>query len=88
MLTRTGHEPLREDREAAARALAAADQELRGHSELGSREADLLKACWVQKNSIDSAAVKLGMRRETVQMWYYRFAMAEVREAIRECHAG
>ncbi len=87
MLARTGHEPIWEDEEAAARALAAADQELKEHPVLSAREADILKACWVQKNSIDSAAVKLGMRRETVQMWYYRFAMSEVRQAIRECHA-
>ncbi len=88
MLTRTGHEPIRQDQEEAARALKAADQELREHGKLSFTEAELLKACWAQKNSIDSAAMKLGMRRETVQMWYYRFAMAEVRQAIRECHAS
>ena len=88
MLTRTGRRLLEEDPEGAARAIAAADQERKEHADLSKDKAQVLKDCWVQKTDMDSAARKLGMKRETVQMWYYRFAMMEMRQAIQECRVS
>ena len=63
MLTRTGRRLLEEDPEGAARAIAAADQELKEHADLSKDKAQVLKDCWVQKTDMDSAARKLGMKR-------------------------
>ncbi len=49
---------------------------------LSENQKHILRECYVQKNSVESAAYKLGITKIEAEMWYYRFSMLFVRNAL------
>lgn len=58
------------------------DRELE-HSGLSERNRKTLRECYVQHNTVASAAYKLDMDAQVVHMWYYRMSMADIRDAFQ-----
>ncbi|MCR5228638.1 MAG: hypothetical protein K6D03_00760 [Solobacterium sp.] len=61
-----------------------ADRELRDIHSLNDRQKEILRECFVQKNSPETAAYKLDMPEYEARMWYYRLAAHAVRTALKD----
>lgn len=52
------------------------------HSGLSPNDQKTLCECYIQHNTIASAAYKLDMKPELVHVWYYRMSLCDVQDSF------
>lgn len=63
---------------------AVIDEDLRYANGFTKQEKELLRECYLQKNSVETTAYKLQIRTLDVYLWYYRFTMALTSNALEQ----
>ena len=60
------------------------DRLLSGVSTLNDEEKHRLRECYVQKNTVYSAAVKMNRSEMEISLWYFYISSALARNALRD----
>ncbi len=83
-LGRRSRESVRFNIDEMKRQRLLADMELQKIRSLTDGQKEILRECYVQKNSPETAAYKLDISLTEARMWYYRLSVQAVRNALNE----